>query len=138
MKKCSKCKVIKSKSEFSKRRAYKDGLKYYCKSCSQKINHDLRRTKEGVVQRIYDHQKQTSKRRNHLPPTYTKLELKWWMFSQPIFHNLFKDWEIAEYNKNSKPSVDRINDNLGYTLDNIQLMTWDQNNQKGYESRRKQ
>lgn len=33
MKKCSKCKIIKSKSEFSKQSCKADGLRYHCKEC---------------------------------------------------------------------------------------------------------
>lgn len=35
MKKCSKCKVEKEESNFSKERACKDGLHRYCKTCSE-------------------------------------------------------------------------------------------------------
>lgn len=35
MKKCSKCKVNKSKKEFSKKSSNKDGLKYWCIDCSK-------------------------------------------------------------------------------------------------------
>jgi hypothetical protein len=35
MKNCSKCKVTKSKKEFSKKSSNKDGLRYWCKDCSK-------------------------------------------------------------------------------------------------------
>ena len=36
MKTCSKCKIEKSLTSFSKRKAAKDGLMGYCKECSSK------------------------------------------------------------------------------------------------------
>ena len=48
-KKCSRCKVIKSTSEFNKNKRRKDGLKYYCKECrkseSDKIKDKERKRK---------------------------------------------------------------------------------------------
>lgn len=43
MKICSKCKILKSKSEFFKDAAHKDGLRSSCKECSAKLSRDLYR-----------------------------------------------------------------------------------------------
>jgi len=37
MKKCSKCRIEKSESDFSKNQARLDGLDHYCKSCRQEL-----------------------------------------------------------------------------------------------------
>jgi hypothetical protein len=42
---CSKCKVVKPKTEFSKNRDNKDGLSYWCKSCMKEYD-KCRRTPE--------------------------------------------------------------------------------------------
>ena len=34
------------------------------------------------------------------------------------------------------PSVDRIDDNIGYTISNIQLMTWGENDKKAHDDMR--
>ncbi len=34
------------------------------------------------------------------------------------------------------PSLDRIDDSIGYTEDNIQLMTWQENRDKSYKDRK--
>lgn len=86
-----------------------------------------RRTKKGLVTCLFRNQKTNSKRRGHKSPTYTKQELKEWLFSQHIFHVLFDNWKRLDYQKDYVPSVDRISNNNGYTLDNIQLMTWREN-----------
>ena len=38
MKKCSKCKMVKSKSEFYKNRCHKDGLDTWCKDCKKEYD----------------------------------------------------------------------------------------------------
>ncbi len=51
MKKCSRCKLTKPKSEFRKASRYKDGLEYYCLDCSKKF--DLKyRIKNRVKVRV--------------------------------------------------------------------------------------
>lgn len=91
-------------------------------------------SKRGVLTRIYNSQKSSSKDRLHEMPKYTKEELWDWLNSQPLFDKLFKEWEASNYCKDKKPSVDRIDDYKTYSFDNIQLMTWEQNNSKGYIS----
>lgn len=88
------------------------------------------RTKQGVVSIIYNSQKSTSKKRNHPPPTYTQEELKIWVFSQSKFHELYDNWVESGHDKWIKPSCDRTNDYLGYSLDRLQIMTWQENKDK--------
>ena len=90
------------------------------------------RSKKGLVSKIYGNQKLSSKRRGNNAPTYSKIELKEWLYSQPLFHLLYDNWKRLDYQKNYVPSVDRKDDYIGYTLDNIQLMTWKENNEKGH------
>lgn len=99
------------------------GLKYY-------------RSINGVIKTIYGAQKHSSKRRNHELPSYTKQELKDWILSQPNFQELYDNWGKSGYEKDLKPSVDRLKDNLPYTLKNIRLTIWSKNNEKGNSDRR--
>jgi hypothetical protein len=46
------------------------------------------------------------------------------------FYELYNNWIDSGYKKSDKPSVDRIDDYKGYSFDNIQLMTWKENNKK--------
>lgn len=95
-----------------------------------------RRTKEGVAITIYSHQRGSSKKRGHEVPTYSKDDLREWLFNQEKFHYLFENWERSGYLKALKPSVDRIDDSIGYTMTNIQLMTWRENNKKAHSDMR--
>ena len=97
---------------------------------------DWYRSKKGVISTIYSAQKKTSKRRTMDAPSYTKKELTEWLNSQHLFHELFDSWKASGYNKWMKPSIDRKSDYLPYTLSNIQLMTWRQNQDKAYEQER--
>lgn len=136
-KKCSNSKCSQINLSFSSDKNTTDGFQKYCKLCSKEKYNTYTKSKNGIVSTIYKNQKANSKRREHNPPTYAKQELKDWLFSQPIFHKLYSEWVESGYDKDLKPSVDRINDNIGYTMDNIQLMTWDENNKKGNQYMRK-
>jgi len=94
-----------------------------------------RQSKIGLISVIYSHQKGSSKKRNHPAPNYSKQDLINWCLSKPIFHVLFKEWEKSEFHTYLSPSIDRKNDNIPYTMNNIQLMTWEENRLKGLITR---
>lgn len=81
---------------------------------------------------IYANQRMTSKKYGRSPPTYTKQELMDWFINQSVFQQLWDAWVASGYEKELSPSVDRKINTEGYTLNNIQLVTWKQNliNQK--------
>lgn len=87
------------------------------------------RSISGLISKIYGGQKGNSKKRNHLMPNYTKKQLEVWLYKNN-FLILYKNWVESKYKKDLIPSVDRKNDYLPYTLENIQLMTWEENNSK--------
>ena len=136
MKKCKKCRELKSLDKFFKHKIKKDGLQIYCKDCSTIRNIEYYRTKEGLLTKIYGGQRSGSKRKERILPNYTKQKLKDWLFKQNLFHELFNDWVSSNYDKMLTPSVDRKKDNFPYSLDNIQLMTWQQNKDKGHRDMR--
>ena len=130
---CTNCNQLKCTTNFSNDKKNEDGLNNYCKDC-RKIKSDIyNRTKEGVVSKIYSKQKDKSKSRGHIQPNYSKDELQTWIFSHRLFHELFKQWEESNYSTNLKPSIDRIDDSYGYSLDNIQLMSWQDNRTKSHQ-----
>lgn len=91
-------------------------------------------TRHGVASRIYLDEVKSSKRRNHKPPQYTRVELRDWIFNQDNFETLYQAWVKSGYDSNLKPSVDRLDDAKGYSFDNIQLITWSENHKKNVES----
>ena len=92
------------------------------------------RTYSGIIQKIYSHQKERSSKRGQAPPSYDKQWLNDWMLSQGKFYVLYIDWMLSNYSRYYKPSVDRICDELPYTKDNIQLMSFRDNWMKGIKN----
>lgn len=135
MKICTVCNQIKELGSFYKDKRKSDGLQMECKSCNSARTRAYFRTKAGLLTQIYGSQRSNSKPRGHQPPAYTKDKLQVWMLEQDIFHKLYKKWKKSGYKKMLSPSVDRLDDSKGYSFDNIQLLSWQQNKDKGYESR---
>ncbi len=129
-KQCPTCGKIKNISEYGIRRERNNAPKALCKLCEKEAVVKYQRTKKGVVNTTYIRQKRSSKMREYDMPTYTKLELEEWLFSQQLFHELYNNWKNCGYIKSLRPSVDRIDDYQSYTFNNIQLMTWGDNNKK--------
>ena len=132
---CPHCETKKALKEFSKKKNAKDDLSFVCRGCAKLIITAYRKTKEGVASRIYNHQHDSSKKRGHDAPSYTKAEFSSWLFSQSNFDKLFNAWTDSGQLKAKKPSCDRLDDYKPYTLDNIQLTTWKENNAKGQADR---
>ena len=133
MKKCNKCKKIKSKKNFSIDKRNKDGLQGQCNTCKQ----EYKRSADGLIASIYGGQRNRSKKKNYPMPEYTMQELKKWAFDQKLFYLLYNNWTKSNFNKNLTPSIDRKDDLKPYIFDNIQLMTWKENKDKGDKSHKK-
>lgn len=125
MKICNKCKKERKVSEFNLDKTKFDGLTTICKICKEEYRH----SHEGVARRIYSNQKTNSKKRQMKLPNYTIDEfLKWLLVdNKQLFDKLMKNWKNSNYDRNLRPSVDRKNDFISYTFDNIQLMTFGEN-----------
>lgn len=132
-KKCTKCGIPKPLSEFSTRSDRSSGYKSSCKECAALVRSKYLRTRIGIISGIFDAQRSSSKTRGHNPPGYTKQQLIGWCMSQDIFHTLYFEWVKSGYDKMLKPSCDRTDDSMGYSLDRLQIMTWRENASKSHE-----
>jgi hypothetical protein len=133
---CSSCGENKILSEFYKHKKNKDGLRYFCKECNKSKTIKYQRTEKGLIYKIYEKQRVSSKKRKHNPPNYTKEELCEWVLSQDNFKNLYKNWVDSNYFTKLTPSIDRLDDYKPYTLNNIQVVTWEENLNKSYNDRK--
>lgn len=135
-KQCTGCHGFKDLSEFSKHGGSKDGLRLDCKSCVCLYLKEYRRTRLGLLGVIYANQKQNSKARKHEIPDYTLKDFRVWALNSKVFHHLYDNWVLSDYDKKLTPSADRLNDYKSYTFDNLQWMTWQENNDKGHTDRK--
>lgn len=124
---CTKCGEIKLFSEFHKFKLAKHGIRSECKKCSCLRRQKYRHTKRGLINSIYNSQKNSSKIRGHKPPDYTEKELEKWLLDNKLFHILFDNWAESGYKKSLIPSCDRTEDSKGYDLTRLNLMTWIEN-----------
>lgn len=128
LKHCNECKTVKVITEFSAKASY-------CKPCVRVRVKRYGRTPYGRITAIYNAQKSSSITRGHPLPEYTKEQLYLWAIDNGLL-TLIDSWESSNYDKNYTPSVDRLNSYLPYTLSNIRLTTWKDNNYKAYEDRK--
>ena len=125
---CTKCHKDKKLIKFYKNLGTHDGYLTICIKCTRKKVRKLK-NKPG---HIFDSQKLHSKRRGDPVPVYTKQELIDWCLRQPLYHKLHKEWVKSKYNRKLAPSCDRIDDYKPYTLDNLQLTTWGENESRSH------
>jgi len=95
------------------------------------------RTEKGLLGSIYQNQKGKSKRRGHNPPEYSLEEFREWACNKEDFITIYDKWVESFYMKPLRPSADRIDDNKGYSLDNIKIVTWQENDEKERAKKRK-
>jgi hypothetical protein len=127
MKTCKDCKKEKEISFFYNTQGEcKECTKKRVKENRQKVGNKYDFSESGVIRIIYKTQKRNNRLRGHGEMPYTKDELKSWLYENG-FKALYDEWVSCDHAKESKPSIDRINDFNGYSFDNIKLVTWKQN-----------
>lgn len=132
---CKRCGVVKPLDAFSAAPSNKDGHINTCKPCVVVRNREYWRTAVGRISNIYASQGSSSKERQHPPPTYSRQELTAWAIQNGL-DNLMVPWVASGYKQKLAPSVDRLDPNKGYSLGNIRLVTWAENNSKAYGDRK--
>jgi len=133
---CSKCKVDKPYSDYHKNKSTSTGIVSMCKPCNRTYQLAYARTREGLVRNIYSEQKESSKVRELPLPNYNAPQLVEWVFAQPEFNNLYIGWVDSNYDKWKRPSTDRINNWEPYRLDNLQMVTFRENNERSHKDAR--
>jgi hypothetical protein len=130
MKICKRCLVEKNEADFYVKLKNGNALRDMCISCCLKYNKSYAHSINGLIVHIFCDQKKHAIIRSQPMPNYSLQEFKKWMLSQDNFLNLYQDWKNSDFEKAKRPSTDRINDFLSYSLDNIMLTTWADNKRK--------
>lgn len=126
--KCVRCGSKKDKKEFSKdvKRKNREERNPYCRECKR----DIARSYLNKMTLMYNTQVQNSKKRRHPPPNYTESDFRDWCIRNG-YKRMYENWEKSKYNRWMAPSADRLDDDKPYTLDNLQLVTWEHNSKRG-------
>ena len=130
-KNCTKCSNLKPLFEFGKRKHGLNGLNSACKECSREKYISQRRTRIGKLTSIYHSQIKSSIKRGYKLPNYSITQFQEWALSSKKYNELYDNWVKSKYEKKLAPSPDRIDDYKPYTFDNLQWMTWGNNDNKG-------
>lgn len=86
-----------------------------------KNTQNYRKTKKGVLTNMYNH----IKNRHNTEFTLQEFHLRF--LEDKKFNRLFNEWVKSNYHIQFKPSLDRINNKLDYTVKNTQMLTWAEN-----------
>ncbi len=129
---CKQCNKHKLLSAFGKQKETKDGYKSLCLVCIAK-NYKLYRISEiGLITVIYNGHIRRTKKNGYSPVAYTRKELIDWCIQSNVFKDLYTVWTLSDYKKDLTPSIDRLDDYLGYSFSNIQIITFKDNREKYY------
>lgn len=136
-KRCTCCKDVKGIRSFNKSSKGVYNRDAICSECKETNRKERDRSIKGKLSKIYSKQKTSSKKRNHLPPTYTLQELINWAVKKTNYIELWSKWKDSGYNSNLAPSINRLEDDKGYYFGNIEMVTWEQNILDGQDKYRR-
>lgn len=132
---CKKCNQLKPSGDFSVAMRNKDGRSNTCKPCVVVRNTAYWRTPYGRISQIFNVQKVNSRARGHESPAYSCAELYEWAITQGL-EAMCLVWAESGFDKDKTPSIDRKDVTQGYSLSNVRLVTWKENNDAQYEARK--
>lgn len=114
--------IINNKKRYNNDEEYRkkvieDSKKHYKNNKGKFLNVSLAMYKSAKYQ----------KRKNINSANYSLSEFREWLMKQEKFNDMLLKWVESDFNREIRPSVDRIDDYGHYTLDNIQLLTLKEN-----------
>ena len=130
---CCRCKIRKERVFFSKLSKSKDGLNWICKDCDLKRHKKRYQSLEGLASALWNSRKQIAKN-SGLALEFDRVWFLNWLHSNPKYHQLYAQWKYSNYIRRLTPSIDRIDNSIGYLKNNIQCITNIENISKGSKS----
>lgn len=122
---CSKCNLPKDFSDYFKKSTSKDGYQSVCKKCDYASKRKNRvKNKENYFKNVLHNIKMRSIKKNY----EFNLDLEWLITNCPKVCPVFEtSLIIGSKNPYEIISVDRIDNNKGYTKDNCRIISWKAN-----------
>ena len=136
MKQCTKCEKEVELSMFGKQSNSKDGLNTWCFNCCKQYQDEYKKSIRGVVKNSLRVQRVNSVKRGHEKPNYSLDELYEFALNSDCFNQIYSDWVNSDYDTWLKPSFDRINNEKGYSFDNIKITTRYENVKRSWQERK--
>lgn len=154
MKTCKSCGEEKGKTEFYPHPTARDRLQHICKECSKAVSAKHRLENKEYhqqyqfninrhnIQHIYRSRYDKMCRRvtgyyrkNHSSLGKELLTLEefyaWCAETEKEFLEIYNTWKEAEFDRELSPTIDRIDNDLGYVPSNMQWLTLRDNRKKG-------
>lgn len=153
MKRCFKCGEEKPLNDFYKHPQMKDGHVNKCKSCNKRDVRENYGSKQDYYKK-YDKSRQRNNKTRIFNHRYTQMKqrvegratrkyrvegsellsyeeyTKWLIKNMDDFDSLYDRWAEGGFTRKLTPSIDRINNEKGYTADNMQWITQEANSRK--------
>lgn len=136
LKKCNKCNEVMDLSSFQWRRE-NESYRLECKNCVSIRSKERYRSKKGIIKQIFTTQSKNSIKRNHNPPEYSLKELTDYLLNSKNFKNIYQKWVESDFQKKLTPSLDRVDNDKGYSFYNVIVTTWGKNESNSFISKQK-
>ena len=123
---CTKCKREKGADEFYNNAASPDGLTTRCDVCILQLTNAYNRSARGLALKKYRDMQKRCENADGKHPSYAHVRLQ-------ITREDFLKWAVPRIqdfliaNPGLRPSVDRINPDLGYYVENMRIISVDDN-----------
>ena len=109
-------------------------------SRDQKLYQKTKHTITGWFNTHYKRMRQLERKRFGKELCFDRWDFEDWVIETNFdkFCSLFSDWIKKGYATDYCPSIDRLDNSKGYVFDNMQIITWKENNEKEHKRKKEQ